>query len=401
MSVVTNYTYKNSSNNVVDIGTAFCDLTNAQTIAGAKVFTNDIGTYTNVTCGVSYYITGTGGNKYAGYLRTFNGNTLKMNSPGGCYFNIINAGDTTENYNIAINGSGLNISGNYAYNYSTNTKAPYMAFYLPGNNPAATAGYYYVTTGGVDSVFASVVINGGTRILMASGGELDITSDARLKENIISIDHTRAFNAIKNIRPVVFNFIERPTILEVGFIAQETEKFIPESITFDRQHIPNIASYGSVTQISETSYKILLEKRFDTSDITLPVRAKIDSRKNIDTAKHSDRGKKLIEDYNITEINIVEDKQCLTVELRDDYDGDKESVELLDKVFVIGIYVDDCRTLNKNAIFTFAVAALQKLISDVEVLTLENAQLKTEIQTMKSELFELRQLIDNIILSKN
>jgi hypothetical protein len=64
-----------------------------------------------------------------------------------------------------------------------------------------------------------------------TGGTLVEASDARLKENIKPI--TDALSKVTSLQGVHYNKIETPELEEIGFIAQEVEKVVPEIVTTD------------------------------------------------------------------------------------------------------------------------------------------------------------------------
>jgi hypothetical protein len=61
-----------------------------------------------------------------------------------------------------------------------------------------------------------------------SAGDFTLSSDYRLKENVVSL--TSAIDRIKQARPVRFNFINNPDTTLDGFIAHEIGEVVPESI---------------------------------------------------------------------------------------------------------------------------------------------------------------------------
>ena len=68
----------------------------------------------------------------------------------------------------------------------------------------------------------------GMRVQKGSPGSWIAASDKRLKNNIINIEN--GLEIIKQLRPIKYRLISNPNSLEVGFIAQEAEKFIPEAV---------------------------------------------------------------------------------------------------------------------------------------------------------------------------
>ena len=223
---------------------------------------------------------------------------------------------------------------------------------------------------------------GGSRVLI--GTEVDVYSDIRIKKNIECLDRTYALNSIRKIKPVSYCYIQDSVATEIGFIAQETEKYIPESVKNIQEAIPNILSHGNVTKINDDTYEILLDNNFDSTTIFyFPVGIRITC------------GEQQNDDYSIFEIKIVDEKQCLIIKR-----NKPDSLELNDRVFVKGIFVNDFRVLAKNVVFTYAVSALQQVDVEVQELKKENQLLRSEIQTINSELNELKELVRSLINDK-
>ena len=57
-------------------------------------------------------------------------------------------------------------------------------------------------------------------------------SDARLKENIISLDGS-SLDRLEKLEAKAFNFISKPGVPRIGFIAQEVKEIIPEIVKLD------------------------------------------------------------------------------------------------------------------------------------------------------------------------
>lgn len=92
---------------------------------------------------------------------------------------------------------------------------------------AVNAGQTQSTSGINPLAFALQALMAGT----SGGGSL---SDERLKKDIKPIDKEKAIEQIKKLRSVEFNWNENSLIddprLQLGFIAQEVEKVIPEAV---------------------------------------------------------------------------------------------------------------------------------------------------------------------------
>ena len=80
---------------------------------------------------------------------------------------------------------------------------------------------------------------------MTIAGTLTQNSDARLKENIKPIES--ALDKVKQMQGVEFNKINNDT-KEIGVIAQDIEKVIPELVLEDKEGIKSVA-YGNITAV--------------------------------------------------------------------------------------------------------------------------------------------------------
>ena len=76
-------------------------------------------------------------------------------------------------------------------------------------------------------------------------GDVIAYSDIRVKENIKTIDN--ALNKVKNLRGVEYNKIDN-TEKNIGVIAQEVEKILPEVVKEDGEGMKSVA-YGNITAI--------------------------------------------------------------------------------------------------------------------------------------------------------
>ena len=80
------------------------------------------------------------------------------------------------------------------------------------------------------SVFVSPLTTNGTVITSGSNGFLSVSSDARLKENIVYLtDRAAALSTVMELRPATFRFTGSEDE-RLGFIAQDVEKAIPLAV---------------------------------------------------------------------------------------------------------------------------------------------------------------------------
>ena len=128
--------------------------------------------------------------------------------------------NTIGSFNVGIGiGAGIrNISGD------NNTFLGYSADVSSGNLSNATAiGYNAIATSS-----NSVVL--GNSFITSIGGQVSWTaaSDVRIKKNIINTQYGLA--TVMRLRPVEY-LLKNNDLKQVGFIAQEVQKLVPEVIT--------------------------------------------------------------------------------------------------------------------------------------------------------------------------
>ena len=164
--------------------------------------------------------------------------------------------------------------------------------------------------------------------------EFNSYSDSRIKTNIIDIDDSAALNILRQIQPKRYNYkdvVARGTQPVWGFIAQQVASVLDYSTKIIKDFIPNIYENANVTDMNTLT---LLTKT--TSELAVNQRVRVITSDD-----------KPVE----TKITSIVDDHTFTVE---------ESMTG-DKVFVFGVEVDDFHSLNKDAIFTVATAALQEV----------------------------------------
>ena len=102
---------------------------------------------------------------------------------------------------------------------------------------------------------------------LVADGNITAFSDARLKENVVTIDS--ALNKVSQMRGIYYNRIGDETkTRNVGVIAQEIEKVLPEVVHTREDDIKSVA-YGNIVGI-------LIEAIKELSEEVKTLRSKID-----------------------------------------------------------------------------------------------------------------------------
>jgi len=133
-------------------------------------------------------------------------------------------------YSLAINSSGSNnvalggLAGNTITTGTNNTLIGYDADVTIATLTNATA------IGNGASVGLSNTVRIGNTAITSIGGQVAWTaaSDARIKKNIVNSKY--GLETVMQLRPVEYNLISND-LRQVGFIAQEVQKLVPEVVT--------------------------------------------------------------------------------------------------------------------------------------------------------------------------
>ena len=232
-----------------------------------------------------------------------------------------------------------------------------------GNNYSA-----YQKTGATSNVTTSLTgVNISLKTQQGIWSELTglfVTSDERIKTNIKDIESNYAIDTIRKIKPKSYNKIDTPykILPEYGFVAQEVQELLPQSIGYQKNYIPNVFGLASVT---ENNKLVLIEKT--TKDLSgQEIKLKLIDYYNQDIFVTLD---KIIDDQNFTIKESLSEK-----DLSDN------------KIFVYGQEVDDFRILDKETIFTVGIGAIKKLDEDLTAANKKIADLQSQIDILVQRL---------------
>lgn len=175
-----------------------------------------------------------------------------------------------------------------------------------------------------------------------TNGTFITASDSRIKKDIQTYDTAKALNQLNDLRVVEYKKIDNDNIEpEIGFIAQEVKDVIPESVATSPGFIPTIYTSVPFTRQGERYIRILNTFTFQFNEM----------------------------------IQILDDNkkafQTIVVDVEDDYAVMKflsDASPLLkgDTVFIYGTAIPDFHSINKDVVFSVAVAAIQQLSTKVE-----------------------------------
>ena len=254
----------------------------------------------------------------------------------------IGAGTTNPGQPLHVAGkayisSGMHVAGAYWSNNYTDSQSDYLT---NGGSVQANPPY----------------LNFGIRCDQAINcSHVVVTSDRRIKENIKDIEDDDALKQLRLLKPKTYEYkdkLEKGEHEVIGFIAQEVREVIPNAVKLDQRPIPNILKPCSAYNKNKDVLELRLESQM-TDDLT---------------------GKTIqiyVNDISYVAKVILCEDQSIHVEKPDemaDFDGQNPVVAEGDKGFIYGEQVEDFHVLDKSAIFTVSVAALQEIDKQVQAL---------------------------------
>lgn len=199
-------------------------------------------------------------------------------------------------------------------------------------------------------------------------------SDRRIKKNIIELQDNEALLKFRQLKPCKYNYIdvvERGSEEVYGFIAQEVKDSLPyaSNVLQFNKIIPNI-------------YKLAL---YNDDVITFDTEHNLDSDGNIKLILSTD--KEITCPYTVVDtltINIDTSNLSNDEQPSNDLVQDDDGNDLAHNIFVYGTEVDDFHTLNKDAIWTTAAAALQEVDRIQQAHAIEIADLSARLLALEN-----------------
>jgi hypothetical protein len=180
-----------------------------------------------------------------------------------------------------------------------------------------------------------------------AGGGYIVPSDKRIKQDIETYDQLVALKQINDLRVTTYKKIDDPLQkIEVGFISQEVKEVIPESVEKLKMYIPDIHKWVPCTYDEETQ-SITIDNTFN---LTFMYRLQVSD----------ENGKK----YSAIVTDVEDGKAVINSA---EFDTEKPAISK--RIFLYGKLVNDFLTLDKNVIFSIAIASIQALSKQVNELT--------------------------------
>jgi len=264
--------------------------------------------------------------------------------------------------------------------------------FIPGTN--YQAGFYaHINAGLTSSSYNWSSYMGGYTLkvhksIWCNGGALVVTSDRRIKKNIVDISDNGALEMVRNIPCRYYNYIDGVNNANskiLGFIAQEVEEVFP------------IAVNTSLTEYIPDEYRVLNEKSWETDG----------SKNKLTTDLNDVSGVK----YRF----YVSNKEDNSDEEQKEIIGNADNTFTFDTsyntVFCYGKQVHDLRALCKDKLFALNFSATQEIdrVQQAEKTKLATAEAKlataeaklaaaeAEINTLKTKNLDLETIVANLI----
>ena len=296
------------------------------------------------------------------YSGETNGKAVSFGS-GNSYFSIKVNGNSDEALNIKHSNSYVGIGthspsyklhvisgGNHAFNYIG---------YL--NDGGGSSGDGYNSGGTGWGIYCDKSI--------ATATAFYVTSDRRIKENIVDVPDNLALEHVRNIPCRYYEYKDKLDrgIKTIGFIAQEVNEVFPIAVSIKTGVIPNEMrileniSWEKIIDASKNTYKL-------TSDL-----------QDVSGIK-----------YKFYVSNDLNGSDEIVKEVVGNSDNTFTFEEKWDNVFCYGREVDDFHTISKDKLFALNFSATQELDRKVTVLESENETIKQENETIKQENKDLK-----------
>jgi len=264
---------------------------------------------------------------------------------------------TDPQYSLHI-GTAATYSSKYAtyFTYSVGAGSPPSHFYTH-------AGFYNV----------SMYVEGHA----STGSHLIAFSDRRIKTNIQAIDYSDSLHKLRLLKPINYHYkdtINYSSQKQAGFIAQDVEKILPNTINTNIKYIPNILSEG-IFYTDSFNNKIIQFNDFNTSKLERDLSGNLFTKLSI-----FDENDNEFDSIIITKIISQSSIQIET------------NVKLTKHVTIYGQYVDNFKLIDYDHLFNIFVSSLKEVDSQLKQERLKSERLQNEINELFTQIINIKSI---------
>ena len=326
------------------------------------------------------------GNAYISVVDYNTGNRalILQPAPGGGSSGNVGIGTTSPGFPLHIS-SWLRLADNQLSGYvtgsgaSTTTGSTVRGFYFNNSNITTTVSAVNGWTGADWPMVQTVsVFTHGSIITL--GAFLSV-SDRRIKTNIVDIDDDRALRDLRLLKPKTYTYkdvVQKGSTPVYGFIAQEVKEVLKYASSPMTETVPNV--YELATFSGD-----ILTLTFNTADLSRDPSGVLFPRLKIKTREEKDEFVNILEIIDEHTVRVDKD---LT-----EWGGELVGDQLVpgNRIFVYGQEVSDFHTLNKDAIWTVATAALQEVDRQLQAEKQKTATMQTALDALLERVNALEQ----------
>ena len=196
-----------------------------------------------------------------------------------------------------------------------------------------------------------------------------ISSDSRIKKNIVEMKHDFALNKLRDISCCSFNYIDPMKSgngLEMGFIAQQVKKHLPEAVTQKKSIIPN--EMRILRDVTWNNTKMSSNSLSDVSGVKYRFYVSNDSNGSNEVMK----------------------------EIIGNCDNTFTFDQRYNNVICYGKEVNDFNILNEQKLFTLNFSATQEIDRIQQKHKIEIAELNNKVISLQNQLESVLKRLDNL-----
>ena len=196
-------------------------------------------------------------------------------------------------------------------------------------------------------------------------------SDRRIKTNIVDIEDDRALRDLRLLKPKTYTYkdvVQKGSTPVYGFIAQEVKEVLNYASFPITGTVPNV--YELATFSGDT-----LTLTFNTTDLSRDPSGALFTKLKLKTLEGKDEFVSILEIIDAHTLRVDKDLS--------NFGGDQ--------IFVYGQEVSDFHTLNKDAIWTVATAALQEVDRQLQAEKQKTATMQTALDALLERVNALEQ----------